>query len=160
MKVFAFVGLMLASGPALALSCMRPDVATSYRDAADSADSYLVVLGRLTHDEPASAETMRNPDRVDDPPQTFEARIAGHFLNGESFGGDIAVPVTVTVGCVSVWCAPVPPAEAEVLAFVRHDAEGYYLDVGPCGGRYFTDPTQEQIDRVLACHAGGDCAPS
>ncbi|EAQ03662.1 hypothetical protein OB2597_10481 [Pseudooceanicola batsensis HTCC2597] len=158
-----FIALMLSvamlAGPAYALSCLRPDVATAYTRAAEAEDGYLVVRGTLSHDRLADEGTMRSPDQADGPPETFEATIEGRFLRGDAFAGEIAAPVTVVLECVSVWCAAPPPAGAEVLAFVRQTETTLFLETGPCGGTIFVDPGEDQIDRVLACHSGGDCAP-
>ena len=52
MKTFlTSMALVLAAGPALALSCLRPDVARTYSQASEAEQAYVVVAGALRFDE-------------------------------------------------------------------------------------------------------------
>lgn len=147
------LALLMTAGPALSLSCIRPDPVRSYQQAADAEEVYLLVTGTLSHD-PASVP----PKPEDGQSATMPATLTGAFLNADRFEGAFAAPVTVSLDCVASWCGQMPEPSAEVLAFLQETPTGYALSLGPCGGWMFVDPTEAQIERVVACHTGGDCA--
>ncbi|WP_136636480.1 hypothetical protein [Pseudooceanicola onchidii] len=144
--------LSLSAGPALALSCMRPDPVRSYQQAAEAEEAYLVVTGTLSHD-PTSVPDRHSPEQ----PVSFPATLTGAFLKDDRFHGAFAAPVTVNVDCVMMTCGQMPEPSQEVLVYLQESPDGYQLNVGPCGGWMFTDPSDEDIDRVARCHASGDC---
>ncbi len=138
----------LSAGSAQALSCLQPDPARSYAQAAASDEAYLVVTGELTHD--AGSGTIQEATQV-------PARITGHFLQGSAFSEPMDIPVTLALSCVSVWCSSAPESGTQVLAFLKETPRGYVLDLPPCGGWMFQDPRDDQIKAVTACHTGGTC---
>ncbi|MGC0223296.1 hypothetical protein [Pseudooceanicola nitratireducens] len=138
----------LSAGTAQALSCLQPDPALSYAEAAASDDAYLVVTGELTHD--AGSGTIQEATQM-------PARIAGHFLKGSGFSEPMDIPVTLALSCVSVWCSSAPESGSQVLAFLKETPTGYVLDLPPCGGWMFQDARDDQIKAVTICHTGGSC---
>lgn len=154
-NLLAFAAASLAAAPAVALSCLRPDVAQSYKAASEAAEAYIVVHGQLQHDKVSVPERTQEGGA----PETFEARLVGSYLNGADFSGAFDAPVTVTLNCAVVWCAPLPPQDSDILAFVQKTESGYLIDAQPCQQWLFTAPTAAQIEQITSCHAGGDCTP-
>ncbi|MGI3169350.1 hypothetical protein ACRARG_09375 [Pseudooceanicola sp. C21-150M6] len=143
-----------SAGPSLALSCMRPDVATSYQLAQKEAADYVIVEGHLSHD--ITGVPRNRPKGA--PPVTFPARIEGRALTSGGFTAPFSGPVTVTLTCQSIWCAPAPPQEAEVIVFLRKASGGaFVLEAQPCRRNIFVDPPAGSAARILACHQGRDC---
>lgn len=155
----AALGLgLLAAGPAAALSCLRPDVANAYRMAAEAEEAYVVLLGEFTF-APSQQPQTTGDINAPEPAPPVPAGFSGKSLSAEGFSRDFAGEVTLEPECLAAWCGGFPePGEA--LAFVLKEGESYRLVLGPCGGTHFPVPTPEQIARVEACHAGGDCAPA
>ena len=146
--------LAVTAGPALSLSCMKPDPARSYTQAAEAEEAYLVVHGKLSHNPDAVPERKSGEQ-----PISFPATLTGAFLQADGFHGAFAAPLTVTVDCAMTWCGEAPESSVDVLAYLQETPTGYALTLGPCGGWMFTDPTTEDLDRVVSCHTGGDCTP-
>ncbi|MGB2203230.1 MAG: hypothetical protein ACPH5G_18010 [Pseudooceanicola atlanticus] len=146
--------LATLSTQAQALSCMVPDTVRSYQRAAEAEESYVVVNGVLDHK--VGAVTLGRKDG--DPPIEFEADLSGNYLNQEGFIEPFAQRVTVVLNCVSAWCATLPPAGEEVLAYVRQTDEGdFFIDAQPCTMNLFVTPTRDDVLRVVACHKGERC---
>ncbi len=153
--ILSAAAIVLAAQPVFALSCMAPDVADSYQTAANSPDSYVVVHGYLSHHIKTvdhSTGDVNNPREV-----SFQAQLSGNFLTAEGFNEAYALPVTVNLRCMVAWCGSLPKA-GRVLAFVHQTSLGHQiLDIGPCGGELFADPTAAMLERVYACHTGEPC---
>lgn len=149
LKSFLFAGLAvsLSSTQALALSCLRPSVADSYRIAEESAEAYYIALGRL---ERAGPNEMTGPAPGSDVARQsyrFAASFEGDFLTRDGFASPRSVPVTVEVGCIEIWCGN-ESLSPRGLYFLRADGGTLVLDAGPCGGMYFDDPDAAQLREV------------
>ena len=151
------LGATLAS-PAHALSCMPPDVATSYTFAADSEDAYVVLWGELAFDPPAL------PPQPDDPNQPMPAQpVMGEF-SGKSLIGDgsfrpFESPILIEPVCFGPWCAVYPESGTEMMIFALQEASGLRFVTDPCGTTMVPAPSSRDIERVQACHRGGACEP-
>ena len=149
---------ILAAGQASALSCLRPDVAQSFTDAANADESYIVVLGRF--DVPPGA--LPAPDLTDAEPEpvNVQAMFRGRQLQADgTFAGALSVPVTLAQQCAGPWCGQMAQ-DQRLLAFLVQSDEGLVLEVGPCPKWAFANPTEEMLDTVAACVTGGDCTPA
>jgi hypothetical protein len=149
------VGL-LASGPALALSCIAPSVERSFDWASASEESYVIVHGRLTVDEIA---LPRGGNGEFQPPEMTKvpAILLGKSLNLDGFKVPFDQEITLEVACFGPWCGSVRNGE-DVLAFVRKDGARYAMGVNPCGGTIFSAPSRKLLKTVKACLRGGACA--
>lgn len=148
--------MICVAGPAAALSCIRPDVARSYQQAADAEEEYVILLGTFSMDRSAL-----NPPRPRANPNlaksvSVPAKFSGKFLGRDGFVRDWQGPVKVTAQCFGPWCAGAPPA-AQILAFVQKTNEGYHLALSPCGGFAYANPTPKMLNVVKTCHASGPC---
>lgn len=147
------LAVALTATPALSLSCMKPDVVRSYQQAADADDHFVVVSGTLSH----SRVPIPSGKREGQQPLTFTAKLVGKYLQNDGFTGDFAAPVEVTLNCVSVWCATLPPQNSKVLAFVKLTPTRYEIDAQPCPTWLFDEPEPDQMVRLVMCHTKGDC---
>ena len=159
-KRIAVLGLaavlgVVGSGPVWALSCLPPDVTDSYKTAAASEASYVVVHGHLRHD---IRHVNQDSGDVNRPLEaSFQARLSGNYLGKHGFTEAYALPVTVVLTCTAAWCGGLPKP-GRVLAFVRQTQDGaQFLEIGPCGGTHFADPKPEHLQKIVACQMGKRC---
>jgi len=153
------VSLLCAlTGPALALSCLPPDAARTYQQAAEAEEAYIVVHARLEFDAAALPRTDWQ-DQAASPPHTLiPARMTGQALTKTGFDLPFDRPITLDAQCFGPWCAGATPGTS-YLAFLKRTEDGYLLALDPCGGMGFADPTPENLRRVETCYSGGICAP-
>lgn len=142
--------LALAGGaPALALTCMRPDILRSYGWADERPEPFVVALGALVRtgpDTPAGPTGETAQERVS---YRFPARFEGRLATADGFTVERAFDVTVEVECRSVWCGG-PSLSDYGLYFLRQDAgDAHALEAGLCGGFFFDNPTEHQLMEVL-----------
>lgn len=143
------------AGPALALSCLAPDVMRSYAEAAASEKEYVVVHGTLSFDEAQlpPEDLLQN----DKPPETdIPARLSGTYLTEAGFEETFDRPVTLRALCLGPWCGR-PASGSDYLAFLEKAGDGFLLEINPCGGFEFADPDTAMLDKVAQCFRTGDC---
>lgn len=155
MRMLAAVIWAMGAGPALALSCLAPAVERSYQRFDAAEELYVVVHGRLTLDEKQMPKGM-----TQDPPPPERTLIAAHLrgasLRASGFDLPFEHDLTLEVTCLGPWCGGARNGET-VLAFVRKDADGYILNVSPCGGSIFERPRAETLRAAQQCLNGGAC---
>lgn len=157
MKRFIVVVLALSCAqPALALSCLKPDVVGSFQQASESDQTYSIVLGALQFDSdtPPFDGTMTPSTSI---PATFQGRILG----ADGFATDVAAPVTLKVSCLAdaQVCGSAGEPDTRVIAFLRHSDGTNVLDLDPCPRWLFADPTVQQLESMANCATGGACTP-
>lgn len=150
----ALVALSLAAGQASALSCVKPDPVAAFNFAAESEKTYLILRGKLGFD----------PKKLQDPAgPPIATKIATNFkgklLTADGFTDDIEVPVTLALNCAGPWCARISP-NTDYMAFVVQMDQELIFGVSPCYQFAFANPTEEAIERVEQCAAGGPCEPA
>ncbi|WP_417603898.1 hypothetical protein [Primorskyibacter flagellatus] len=147
--------LMLVAGQANALSCMRPDVARDYAQAASADETYFVVTGMLSFD-PSGLPVVDYDNQSATPPETdIAAHLTGKTLTSGGFTAEFDRDVILRVHCFGPWCAS-PQPDTRYLSFVESTEQGLVMHVDPCGGLSHPEPTPEMQARVLACTTG-DC---
>ena len=153
----ALLSLLCAlTGPALALSCLPPDVARTYQQAAEAEEAYIVVHARLEFNADALPRTDWQ-DQAASPPHTLiPARMTGQALTKTGFDLPFDRAITLDAQCFGPWCAGATPGTA-YLAFLERRADGYLLALDPCGGMGFADPDADALLRVQTCFNGGPC---
>lgn len=142
----------VAAGPALSLSCMRPDPVRSFAEAAASDDRYVVLFGTFDFDASAmpSFDGRTEPGVPDPVPATF----SGKALDTDGFSIPYTTELWLQPTCAGVWCGGMEPA-SDVLAFVRDRGDGTYeLELGACPFWVHFDPSQAILDRLAGCLAG------
>lgn len=143
--------LMLAAQQAAALSCLRPDPASAFQNAAAAEARYVVLLGQFDFDAPPE-----QPFSNDAQGQETVATFRGQGLGPTAFGPTPERSVTLRTSCAGPWCGNFPTPGQDVLAFVQQTDDGYLLTIGACGGAIF-DPSTAPV--VEACMRGEDCLP-
>ena len=141
--------------PALALSCLRPSVERSYAQYDAASEVYVVVHGRLTLNERKLPKGMTQ----DPPPPAMTlvpARIRGSALSKEGFVLPFDQKLTLEVSCLGPWCGGVGNG-TDILAFIRKDAEGYAIEVSPCGGAIYSEPNKQMLQEARQCLQSGNC---
>jgi len=145
----AALASVVAASPVHALSCMRPDVGTSFEAAEARPETFQIALGRLTRtgeNIPAGTDTGDANSRVG---YQFAAQFDGYFAGRESFDVERSVSVTVDVSCVSAWCGSDSLSE-HGLYFLRFDGDGRYtLEADACPMFFFDDPVEHQLMAVF-----------
>ncbi|NNE88620.1 MAG: hypothetical protein HKN27_11135 [Silicimonas sp.] len=146
--------LALAAGPAMALSCMRPDAVRMFEYARDSKDIFYVIKGRITPVDAYDVPTSKNgSDTATDTP----VLISGTGLGPGGFSVPVEIGATVRLTCLSVWCAG-PPADEELLMIVKKAGDDLTLEIGPCGGTAIPWNSASE-ERLLQCHVSDNCVP-
>ncbi|WP_336096277.1 hypothetical protein [Roseovarius sp. CH_XMU1461] len=145
------------TGPALALSCLPHGVTDSYTQAAEAEASYVVVHGRLVFDESRLPKVDMTNQAATPASTRIPALISGKSLSKQGFERRFEAPISLDIECAGPWCAGAKSG-IDYLAFLRVEPDGSYaLALNPCGGQGFGEPSQEQLDQILACHSGGPC---
>ena len=157
MKTFlTSMALVLAAGPALALSCLRPDVARTYSQASEAEQAYVVVRGELRFDEARLPENGgTNQDRR---VVTIPARLEGKSLSRAGFTTPFARDITLEVSCLGPWCGGAQSG-VEYLAFLEKHGRNLVMVAEPCGSWAFPEPSAEQVKQVETCMGGLECVP-
>ena len=148
----AFVAL---AAPALALSCIQPDVARSYAQAAEAEERYLVVHGTLTFNESRLPDAGYNDSAAS---TRIPAQLNGMALSRSGFDHPFDKAITLEVQCFGPWCGGAKSG-LPYLGFVRVDGSGYTFAVDPCGSLGFAEPTPQMLDQAKRCMQGGACKP-
>ena len=154
MRALLALGFCLLAGPVLALSCVRPDVATTYKGAAEADETYVVVLGILEFNETLLPDFDGNnnnrPDRI------IPARIKGKSLSRAGFETSFDRNVSLVLQCLGPWCGGAETG-VEYLAFLERTQPGYIMRMDPCGFWSFSEPSRSQILQAESCMAGRTC---
>ena len=141
--------------PAWSLSCAPSDIARDFHRAAKSDDSYIVVRGDLFFDETAlphrqDQRQSRQRDKTD-----VEAWLTGYSLTKDGFTRRFERDVTLRVSCLGPWCGGT--VKGPHLAFLRLEDRNWVLQLSPCPGMAYANPTPEQEEKALACFRGEPC---
>jgi len=154
MRLVMVLAFLLAGGPALALSCMRPDVAISYQRAAEADETYVVVEGVVEFD----ARLLPKRDVANDNRDIeIPAMITGKALTKGGFRAPFSQAITLRSECFGPWCGGAKPGVAYLVFLQRDEAGGYVMRADPCGSWVFAEPSAKQLGRVEACMAGKGC---
>ena len=143
-----------AAQPALALSCLRPDVIRLYSDARDSEDLYSMVVGKITATNPIAIPKKDNGGSTK---ADTTVRVTGRSLTSSGFTAPFDRDVTLRASCLSVWCADPPTLDTEVFLTLRHDGDARVVDIGPCPFNALPWSADEEA-RVLNCHRFDRCS--
>lgn len=141
------------SGEALALSCLAPSAAGSFKAASEAEAQYVVAVGRV---QLLPGETVPVPtgDPNDKQGYSVKARFDGKLAGADGFEEDATFPVTVEVQCSGPWCGAVPLDR--VLAFIeRRDGENVIVETA-CPV-FSLKATPAVVDQAEACLSGGPC---
>lgn len=155
-RILFAIALSCAATPSLSLSCLPATVANSFKEAAASEQTYIVVHGTLSFDDSKLPKVdLERQDQT--PPQTdIPGRLTGKSLSKSGFEATFDRPITVRAICLGPWCGK-PVSGTEYLSFLEKTSDGYLLAISPCGGYDFANPTPEMLRTATQCMQGGDC---
>ncbi|NDV02089.1 hypothetical protein [Pseudoroseicyclus tamaricis] len=151
--------LSLTATSAQALTCLAPDVATTYQEVAAAEEQYMVLEGTLTFDAdlmpPSTLSTVPEGGLHPDPvPAIFHG---SHLAADNAFSGPLeGTPVTLEIDCAAAFCTSLA-SPMDVLAFVEVGDGTMRLDARPCSDKIFINPSDEMLQTVLDCRAGESC---
>ncbi|QXT39842.1 hypothetical protein [Gymnodinialimonas ceratoperidinii] len=155
-RQLAFTLALAAAGPASALSCLAPSVEGTYRQAAESAEDFVIGVGSLSlagPSDPPEGAVAQGGDINAMVGYTQPATFEGTFFTGSDFSNSRTVPVTVDVTCVAAWCGAASDVEYG-LFFFRLDDGAYTLTENACPGFSFSDAHPGMLEEVISCHQG------
>ncbi|MEE3318042.1 MAG: hypothetical protein VX202_09755 [Pseudomonadota bacterium] len=154
---FATACFAALTGPAHALSCMRPSPVNSFVEFNTRDDTYVMLYGALSFDGdavPPHTETADGMSRAD---VTFTARFDGMGAAMDGFTVPVDADITVTETCLGVWCARLP-ADQLVLIFAAQSPDGTLsVSEGPCAFAVLPHVSEAQLDQAIACMNGKTC---
>lgn len=151
------------AGSAMALSCMRPSIETSYQWWSDAPERYYIISATLTPAgplPPVPSMAAANTADIDTSNLRGVYRVQGEVLYGAQ-----AVPldhyIWVRVGCAGPWCGSFPTAGTSgVMALKQLPDRTLELFSGACPGDIFSDPDGTVKARVQQCMTGGCASPT
>lgn len=138
----------LTANQAMALSCVKPDVADAFKAAVDSDRSYVVVRGKFAFTPP---EKTDKPQAV-----TIDAQFEGRLLTEAGFVQQVAAPLEIDLTCSGEWCAELAP-DTDYIAFIENRDNSLVFEVAPCYALTFKEPAIEDVKRLENCAQGGAC---
>ncbi|WP_224816820.1 hypothetical protein [Hasllibacter sp. MH4015] len=156
-RTLTYAIMVIAAGPAFALSCVRPSVEQSYRNADASPHDHSIAVGQLhllAAPGPVTEGRPRGQGFQVPTGYTVPARFDGEFFDGNGFTLSRDVSVTVNVTCVSMWCGAAQDVDYG-LFFFRIQNGNYVLDANACPGTVFDDAHPGMLSAVARCHHGG-----
>ncbi|MEM9108370.1 MAG: hypothetical protein AAGC96_22245 [Pseudomonadota bacterium] len=143
----------LSAGQATALSCMRPDVATTFNQMNAVPEDVYVLRGILTFDEGLLPQGVVNEERN---PEPIPARFVGKGLTLDGFTARFESPVIVQSLCFGPWCGAVGAGD-EIITFAKVLGDKIVVEVDPCGSTVFYEPTQSMVEDLKSCIRGDIC---
>ena len=147
---FAAIALMVVAGQATALSCMRPDAVRTFERVSEDTNTYYLLYGTLDFDATKQPKGVVNEERDPDP---IAAQFAGFALNTVGFTTPYSNAVTLQPVCFGPWCGNTTPG-VQSLFFAQVDDDAITIEVEPCGGRIFPEPSRSLLDAMTACMNG------
>ena len=134
-----FVGALMASQSASALSCAQPNLQRVIEEAKASEKIYYVLAGRFS---PQTKNTRRggydprlNGGSFQESKEITRVSFEGVSIASSRAGDQefLRFPIDIETSCAGPWCGGVPDAKRELLAFVEaRDDEPPILRIGPC----------------------------
>ena len=135
---------------ALALSCMRPNIARTFNWVNEAPDVYVMGMGVLT-------PKGRIPKHRKGKTRHISSQFKGVFFGIKENTPEQTVPVTVDALCFASWCGGYPETTENTLVFFKKTDTGYRLESNPCGGHYKIAPTRKEIKLLQKCFRRDGC---
>jgi hypothetical protein len=149
--LFGATLIALIAGQASALSCMRPDPVAAFERASDATGTYYVLYGALDFDTGLLPKDTGAHDGA--VPAPIPAFFRGNGLSSTGFNLRFDQQVTLQPVCAGPWCGTAP-AHSPALVFVQNVGGTLLLELGPCGGQLFSEPSKADLDAMVQCING------
>ncbi|PIB26665.1 hypothetical protein BFP76_12315 [Amylibacter kogurei] len=141
-----------------ALSCMRPNIARSFNEFAQSDDIYVLGFGKITPTQKIIDPNKGKDGVAKHESYSVQASFSGRFMGKSGWGEPKTLPVRVEVQCLSIWCGGFPSGKQDAIAFFQKTKSGYVLNMGPCGGNYKASPTSQEQSILKSCFRNNKCS--
>lgn len=148
------LALALVAGQASALSCVRPDVASTFQAAQEDEDSYYVLRGSLSFDPSLMPESYVEAAGFE--PSPVAAQFEGKALTLSGFQASFDTALTLGPSCAGPWCGAAGPSD-DVIIFAKQTASGLEVDVGACPWFMFYNPDSAMVSQLVDCVNGRGC---
>jgi len=152
MRLLAFC-LSVLGAQAQALSCLAVDAVWAFQQAEADPDPIYIVHGQVSFDAALLPQGVMNEERTPDP---IAGTINGMGLTRSGFNAPFDRDVLVQSQCAGPWCGRLA-ADTTYLMFVRQTPDALVIEVNPCGGTVFQDPTVAVLDQMTRCIRGDAC---
>lgn len=158
-RALMLLAALLAASPVGALTCAPVDPAASFRRADAAPERFHVLLGTMAFDDSALPPPVAAPA----PPvpaggwPDVPARLTGVALEPRGTLVETGHDLLIRPSCAGPWCGWIPSGETW-LVFAREEGDALVVEVGPCGGWVFMDPTEAQVAAVRACMDQAGCS--
>lgn len=156
MRSLLVAAFLLLPNTASALSCMPYNAVAGFQDAAKANADYIAVLGRLSFNKRDLPKVDWSRQQDVKPDNFLTGRIDGESLTGTGFNAPFKRDIRINVQCAGPWCAGLENG-SEFLVFLKRDNGTYLLEVNPCQGFAFSNPTQTTIRKIENCMQGKKC---
>jgi len=153
LKYSIAAALCLIASQAAALSCMPPDLATTFNRMNEVPEDVYVLRGKLDFDESLLPQGVVNEERH---PAPISGTFAGEALTREGFVSRFVSPVIVQSVCYGPWCGGVGSGE-DLITFAKVVDGAVVVEVDPCGSTVFYDPTPKMESDLISCIRGETC---
>ena len=151
MRVLAFfLGLLLMVEQAAALSCKRPNLASSFNRFAQSDDTYRLAVGGFAYKQKIPTYKGAKPRHV-------KAAFTGQFLGLNGLTEIRSVPITIATTCVAHWCGGFPEEGGQNIVFLKQTSDGMTLERPACPNGALTPYSKERLNLVQRCLRRGKC---
>ena len=155
MRTLLAAAFAMVASDAAALSCLRPDIVSSYIRADEAEESVYLLRGTLTFDEALLPETdVLNQKQS---PGAIPAQFEGFALSRDGFTIPYDREVTLQPVCFGPWCGGAASGE-DAMIFAKAVGDNLLVGAAPCGGTVFYNVTEDMVDQAVAC-MNGDCSP-
>ena len=102
MRSLFAIGLSFLAGPAVALSCMAPDVAHTFTELNNQPETYVVVHGTLSFDEGRLPVTDWDNQEATPQETPIPARLSGRSLTQDGFTAPFYRTITLNAVCLAL----------------------------------------------------------
>ena len=148
----------LFANSAYALSCMRPNLARTFNNAAASKDTFHVAYGKIKPTQKVVDPNKNTTDINNKKSYSVKAEFTGGFLGFNGFGKSKTKPIRVNVSCLGAWCGGFPNSADDMIVFLKRTPDGMTVDSGPCGGDIKFNPSEEELNIIKSCMRNGKCS--
>ena len=158
MKAILATCLSFVASQSLALTCMAPDVADTFKRYQSVPETYVIVHGVLDFDQSKMPEYGWHDPDAGVPGTRLDARLRGRTLTLQGYSVPFDREIIFNVVCIQSWCPEVETGST-VLAFVEVIGGDYVFSLGACFSRGFFDPDEATLDTAKSCMRGEACDP-
>ncbi len=148
--VTMLVGFVCLATQAQSLSCIRPNLARSFNWYQESEDRYRMAVG--------SVSNLQSPGKyIPGQMRAIRADFTGRLFGLSGLGPVTTTRIILTSTCIASWCGNFPKPNVNSVVFLKSRKTGPVLEIPPCPGGYFPNPSHQTIELLQACLRYGKC---